>query len=461
MNHSDRTVPDPRRHQAREGLEDQITELAAHINAANYELLMLIGRYDEDKGWADHGLASCAHWLQWRCGTNLGAAREKVRVARALPKLPQIARAFRAGRLSYSKVRAMTRVATPANEGFLLSIAAHGTAHHVEKTVRNYRRCGRLRLLREERQHHAVRELGWYVDGDGCWVLKGRFTPEQGAVISRALEKALDTEFAERTDEHPDVAAETPRGEVEEYLRPHPIATRRADALERLAEAFLAGPSGTASGGDRYLVHIHTESEVLAADGEGVHAECDEIDGGSHVASETSRRMACDASVVQWHEDRNGQPLSIGRKSRTIPPAIRRALQRRDGGCRFPGCSCRRFVDAHHIVHWADGGETALNNLVLLCRRHHRLVHEGGFSVHAGAGGEIWFSYPSGETLPATADGRFRGNARRVRSLIEEKGLEITPATLPPKWTGEVMDYNHAQILLEHYDRGQDPPAKR
>jgi hypothetical protein len=132
------------------------------------------------------------------------------------------------------------------------------------------------------------------------------------------------------------------------------------------------------------------------------------------MSAETSRRLACDAAVVRWHEDANGEPLSIGRKSRTIPPAIRRALHKRDGGCRFPGCSCRRFVDAHHIEHWADGGETSMDNLVLMCRRHHRLVHEGGFGVHRGAGNEIWFSYPGGATLPATADGRFRGHAYPV-----------------------------------------------
>ena len=121
-------VPDMSRHQARERLEDEITELAAHINAANYDLLVLIGRYDEEKGWVQHGLASCAHWLQWRCGTNLGVAREKVRVARALPGLPQISAAFREGRMSYSKVRAMTRVAIPENEACLLNVARHGTA---------------------------------------------------------------------------------------------------------------------------------------------------------------------------------------------------------------------------------------------------------------------------------------------------------------------------------------------
>jgi hypothetical protein len=252
--------------------------------------------------------------------------------------------------------------------------------------------------------------------------------------------------FEEQRDEHPDVTAETPRGGVEEDQRQMPIATRRADALERLAEAFVGGESGVVTGGDRHLVNLHVEAETLRVDGEEASAECDEC---GDVSAETSRRMACDAAVVKWHEGENGEPLSIGRRSRTIPPAIRRALQRRDGGCRFPGCSCSRFVDAHHIVHWADGGETAMDNLVLLCRRHHRLVHEGGFGVHRGAGSEIGFSYPGGDTLPASADGRFRGNARRVCSLSEDKALDITPRTLPPDWAGEIMDYNYAQGLLE------------
>jgi hypothetical protein len=201
-------VPDMSRHLARERLEDRITELAAHIAAATCELLVLIGRYDAEKGWVQHGMASCAHWLQWRCGTNPGAAREKVRVARALPGLPQISEAFREGRVSYSKVRAMTRVATPENESCLLNIARYGTAAQLEQVVRNYRMCERLKLLNEAREAHALRELNWQIDEDGYWVLKGRFTPEQGAVIRQALEKAMGAMFDERRDEHPDVSAD-------------------------------------------------------------------------------------------------------------------------------------------------------------------------------------------------------------------------------------------------------------
>jgi len=428
--------PDPQHFHDLERLEDDITELAAHIHAATFQLLELLAVYDEQQGWAQHGLNSCAHWLQWKCGTNLGAAREKVRVARALPNLPQISAAFRKGCVSYSKVRAMTRVATRKNEDFLLGVARHGTAAHVETVVRNYRLHQRREALEIENERYAGRELGWFTDADGLWVLKGRFTPEQGALIRTALEGVLDDLFEEGRNEAEGVSAETS----------DPIATRRADALERMAESYLSGNKDDRSGGDRYLVHVHTDSDTLCEDGEGATAECE---GCGHVSAETSRRMACDASVVHWRESASGEPLSIGRKTRSIPPALRRALQRRDGGCRFPGCSCRRFVDAHHIVHWADGGDTSMNNLVLLCRRHHRLVHEGGFGVQMGPGGEVCFSYPDGAALPAAADGRFRGNVVALYVTHARNGLGITSRTMRPNWDGEHMDADLAQLAMQ------------
>ena len=427
-------------------LENKITELAAHINAATFQLLKLIGQYDEQQGWGNHGVASCAHWLQWQCGTNIGSAREKVRVARALPELPKISKSFSKGRISYSKVRAMTRVATPKNEKFLLSIARHGTAAHVEKVVSNYSRGKRLEILFAENNRHAHRELSWYMDGDGMWVFKGKFTAEQGALIKKALEGAMEDLFEEQRNEPADISAETPPSVNPIEVKPYPIATRRADALERVAETFLAGEKGERSGGDRYLVNIHTEVETLTANGEGAESECEDC---GNVSAETSRRMACDASVVHWRETKSEEPLNIGRKSRTIPPAIRRALKRRDYGCRFPGCTCSKFVDAHHIQHWADGGVTSMSNLVLLCRRHHRLVHEGGFEVQTLPDGEIWFIYPDGRTLPAAPDGRFRGNAEAIRVDNRNNGLDITSETLPPLWRGEIMDQDLAQLGMQ------------
>ncbi len=222
--------------------------------------------------------------------------------------------------------------------------------------------------------------------------------------------------------------------------RSEPISQRRADALVRMAEGYLS-KSGAAYSGDRYLVHVHTDMETLNADGTGAESEVEE---GGNVSTETSRRLSCDAGVVHWLENKKGEPLSVGRKTRTIPPAIRRALKRRDGGCRFPGCTCNRFVDAHHITHWADGGETSLNNLVLLCRRHHRMVHEEGFGIHSRADGQFYFTDPQGHHLPDAAESRFSGNVFALTTENSRSGIRITPQTGECRWGGEVMDDNDA-----------------
>ena len=427
------------------GLADEITQLSAHLDASTYQLLKLIAEFDEREGWGGVGIKSCAHWLNWKCGMNLGAAREKVRVARSLPGLPNISTALREGRVSYSKVRAMTRMATPKNEDALLEVALSGTASHVEQQVRLYRKTKRFEALEKENDRHKQRELNWYQDDDGSWVFKGRLTPEQGALISKALEAAMDQLFEEQKKVPKDVSAET-------QIKPDqamsdPVAARRADALERVAEGFLADAKDDHSGGDRYLVNIHTEIETLKADGEGAESEIEEH--GS-VSAETSRRVACDCSIVHWHEDQKGEPLNIGRKSRSIPPAIRRALKRRDNGCRFPGCTCTRFVDAHHIHHWVDGGETSMDNLVLLCRNHHRLVHEGGFGVHTGPNRAINFTLPNGKVIPRGPETRFRGNVLVLKAWNKSRGLNITPETLIPAWYGDRMDKNMAvEALLQ------------
>jgi len=421
-----------------EQLENQITELAAHIHAATYRLLELIREYDDAHGWAGPGMNSCAHWLNWKCGINLGAAREKVRVAHALVTLPKISEKFRLGEVSYSKVRAMTRVGTPENEEYLLQIARHGSASHVERLVRHYRKVKRIEALELENERHAVRQLDWYFDDDDSLVLKGRFTPEQGLLIKKVLESIMDEDFLEQQG----VPAETSVDELKP--RSEPISQRRADALVRMAEGYLS-KGGTSNSGDRYLVHVHTDVETLKANGTGAESE---IDDCCNVSAETSRRISCDAGIVHWLENKEGETLNIGRKTRTIPPAIRRALNRRDHGCRFPGCTCSRFVDAHHITHWADGGETSLNNLVLLCRRHHRLVHEGGFGVHRHADGQINFADQQGKHLPQTGDTRFRGNVFALTAQNGQASIQINPLTNENQWDGTRIDDDLALLCL-------------
>ena len=423
-------------------LEDGITELSAHIHAATYRLLEMIREYDECKGWSQPGLRSCAHWLNWKCGISLGAAREKVRVAHALENLPLITKAFREGRVSFSKVRAVTRVATPENEDYLMMIARHGTAAHVERLVRHYRGVERSEALRKENQRHDFRELRIYPIEDGSYILKGRLTPEQGALLKKALEYGMDEDFEEQKN----VPAET-----SDEKNPTPnFAARRADALVRMAEAYLSGSSKQSEGGDRYLVNIHTDADTLKADGEGAEAE---IEDCGCVPAETARRVSCDAGVVHWLVNTEGEPLNVGRKTRTIPPAIRRALKRRDGGCRFPGCTCTRFVDAHHIRHWADGGETSMENLVLLCRHHHRLVHEGGFNVEKRSGNRIQFVNESGRVIPQNGEKRSRGNVLTLRTAHAESGIDITSDTTVTLWRGEVMDDQLAVEALLRRDR--------
>lgn len=407
-------------------LEDEITELAAHLNAATWRLLTLIREFDERHGWSGAGLKSCAHWLNWKCGIDLGAAREKVRVAHALNGLPQISSALRGGRVSFSKVRAMTRVATPQNEDYLLMIAGHGTASHVERLVRNYRKVKRSEALARSNQHHALRELTWYIDDDGSYVLKARLAPEQGARIAQALDAAMENVSAE-TSFHGEAA-------IHEET---PIAARRADALERIADHYLTSDESLVTGGDRCTLHIHTDMSTLKADGDGAESELAE---GGCISAETSRRLACDCGVVHWLEDTSGTALDIGRRTRSIPPAIRRALDRRDSGCRFPGCTARHYVDAHHIRHWADGGETRLDNLLLLCRHHHRLVHEGGYGLEMKVAGEPAFTAPNGKLIPGGPDTRFRGNVFALTTGNRRERIEIGPRTGVPYWCGERMD---------------------
>jgi len=427
-------------------IEDQITELAAHIHAATFQLLELIREFDEREGWSGPGLRSCAHWLNWKIGLSLGAAREKVRVAHALKVLPMISDDFRQGRISFSKVRAMSRVATPETEEYLLMIARHGTASHVEKLVSQFRKVKRIEAMEAEEQRHDLRELDWHVDDDGSYVFKARLTPEQGERVVKAIESAMDEEFEERKN----VSAETSDRPAIDPAS-DPVAQRRADALARVAEGFLGGEAGT-SGGERTTIQLHTDADTLRRDGEGAESR---LDSGANVSAETSRRLACDCAVVHWHEENTGETLNIGRRTRSIPPAIRRALQKRDHGCRFPGCTAHKHVDAHHIEHWADGGETKMDNLVLLCRHHHRLVHEGGYGVRMTGKGTPKFTDPTGRTIPHVAETRFRGNVVALRRRNDRAGLEITPDTAIPLWEGEKMDDSMALEALLWLESGQ------
>ena len=362
-------------------LKDELATLAAHLYAGTCRWLELVGELDRRGSWTQDGCGSCAAWLAWRCALTPRSAREHVRVARRLPELPETHAAFARGELSYAKVRALTRVATAQNEDELLALARACTAAQLERTVRAFRRVSTAEAC--EQQEDAYLSLSW--NPDGSLDLHGRLAPDDGALVLRALESVRDSLWRSGGSAEP---------------RPARQASN-AEALVAVADAALAHGDESRTGGERYQVVVHADEAALSHDGDG---GC-ELDDGSALAPETVRRLACDASVVQH-----------GRRSRTIPSALRRALQRRDRGCRFPGCENHRFVDAHHVDHWAQGGETTLHNLVLLCRRHHRAVHEGGYRVD----GERRFYYPWGgqiHAVPRLPRGQLEELAERNREL--------------------------------------------
>jgi Domain of unknown function (DUF222) len=236
-------------------LGDEIAELSAHLDAATARLLDLIREFDRRGGWGN-GFRSCAAWLSWRVGLEPGAARERVRVAHALETLPRLAQALARGELSYAKVRALTRVATPEIEERLLAVGRAGTAEHVERIVRGWRRMDRKAEADEDAQRHVRRGLHVYQDEDGMVVIRGRLAPEVGAVVVQALNAARDTLYHQRRhqtfDAPLDPAVETP-----------PLAQQQADALALIAETALHQGLDPGAPGERYQVVVHVDAPVL------------------------------------------------------------------------------------------------------------------------------------------------------------------------------------------------------
>jgi 5-methylcytosine-specific restriction endonuclease McrA len=434
--YSPSVVPTPEHIAELDRLGDEIAELSAHLDAATARLLDLIREFDARGGW-NNGCRSCADWLSWRVGLGKGAARDHVRVARALGTLPRIARAFACGEISYSKVRAVTRVATPETEERLLGVARSGTAVHVERIVRGWRQMDRKAEAEESARHDKSRAVRVYHDDDGTVVIRGRLAPEVGAVLLRALEAARETLYQRSRAEVP---ANDPAQDVPSWEQ------QQADALALLAETALHQGLDPGAPGERYQVVVHVDAAVLAdADQAGQSV----LEDGVRVPAGTSQRLACDASRVVMRHDEDGNLVEIGARTRTIPPSLRRALQHRDHGCRFPGCGFR-FGQGHHIQHWANGGPTTLSNLALLCRRHHRSVHEDGYTVERQPDGTLEVRRPDGQLLddvpapPAVP----HDPAEALREAHAAYGLRIHPRTAMPNWDGHGLNVGWAIDVL-------------
>ncbi len=399
-------------------LGDEIAALAAQLEAGEYRLITKIGEFDAQSGYAREGALSCAHWLSYRVGLGLGPAREKVRVARVLPKFPLIAKAFEAARVSYSKVRAITRVATPENEALLVDMATSAPASVLETLCRRFR--GVLEAERETPEEADERRtVVVHHTGEGRLRLSVELDADEGARLLAALDLARF-----------DVSAETPH--------------TRADALMVLVESFLAEGARSRTGGTPTEVRLHVTEDELENGGGFI-----ENVGCVGVSAETSRRLACDAAVVEVACDAAGRVLRTGRRTRSVPTGMRRALEIRDQHrCAFPSCTHTRFLDAHHIEHWVDGGATELDNLVLLCRRHHTFVHEVGYRIERDAQGTKFVApgkppIPTRSPLPESPSEPIE---RLAEAHADRGGLALGALSLMPQnWGGARAD--HAWIV--------------
>jgi hypothetical protein len=418
-------------------LDDAIRTCARQMNVETYRMLMLVREFDDRFGWKQWGFRNCAEWLAWRCELSSSAAYERVRTAQALREMPAIAGAFEQGRLSYSKVRALTRVVEYHDEAALLDYALRVSAPQLEERCREIRNsapetstAGAWRAW----EHRSLKILRNAARGTMRIVVE--MPLEDGEVIAQAIERVADAGDAAIGLEF--AAARKAAGVRDSGdAAANGWCAQQADALLAIAKASLAGGADrgdatqahAAPAADHYQVVVHIDDSVLRG---GL--------GRSDLPVDTVKRLTCDGSVVTIVEDERGTPLDVGRKQRTVSTPLKRALWSRDRGCTFPGCRNVRYVDAHHIRHWANGGDTSAENLTLLCSHHHRLVHEGGFGIRRNSDDEIYFVRPDGRVIP-------RSGYRREDMEDELVGAECSSSSAE-KWLSSAEVRSSAEECL-------------
>ena len=443
-----------------EALGEQIAEMAAHIDAAMHRLLTAIREFDQANGWYAQGALSCAHWLTWRIGWDLRTSREKLRVARKLADLPAVDEEFRTGAVSYSQARAISRVANGENEKLWVEYAKRMPASGLDKLCRAFQSVQGYADGASTTTAAPLRRFTRRTLDHGMVKLELVLTNDEAAIVWAAINAVREQKPAPSTEQTPAGPraagtsggapilsgphdAKTPAKFVPPPAEsPEARATRRADAFMKIMHSHVRGDRP-----QRTPVEIIVTVPHGSLHGSAEPSDLATFADGDVMATSTAQRLCCDAGVVIAMVNDKGQPLSVGRKTRTIPPAIKRALLVRDQTCRFPGCSHRSFVDGHHIEHWANGGKTALGNLILLCTAHHRLLHEGNFRVESD-GADGWHFYdernrrivpqPVRVTIQPTAPPSAHG-IDRLRA--DNADLDITADSHATMWTGENIDY--------------------
>jgi hypothetical protein len=394
--------------------EDDLATLSAHLSAATARLIELVWQL-HDEGDSD----DLARFLSWRCGITGREAREYVRVAEALQELPATRAAFSRGELTFTKVRALTRVATASSEEGLLELAEALTASQLERALRAFRRVA----ASDVREAHELEFVDYFFEEDGSLYLRARLAAEDGTLLVKALEAARERVVERRREERAAARSDAGASAASADHTLQPPRSTHVEALLNVAEASFSAFDEQRVERARLVVHV--DAAALSADGRGRS----ELEDGPVISPETARRLGCDAELVAQVE-RDGLPVSAGRRRRTVPPALRRLLAARDRDtCCFPGCERRRHLQAHHRQHWAHGGETSLGNLVLLCFHHHRLVHEGGYTIEDDPADGLRFRNRHG-VLCSTAPPR--PPPARADALLAENhrlGLNIGPRT--------------------------------
>ena len=557
------TIASPVTNRSIDDLEEEIISLAQHMNQDEYRFLVMVREFDIRQGWRAYQFNNCAEWLNMKCGISPGTAREKVRVALALLDLPQCSEGFAKGKLSYSKVRAMTRAANVFNEATLVDYALNATAHQVEEHCRRLRNADRRQSTPDARRAWQARSLKRTCHPDGTMSIYIELPREQGDLVMKALEMAMAAEAGDTADEayqmyadadaagqgdkvndkagvavgqtsdtadqankdclahavdEADVAvdktgktadqankagqahaagktdvkagvAEDQTGNTAdlankagqahaadgkdgqthaadgkagqahaagkaaadktdqaddlsqaqaEYQQSNAFFARQADALVAVARGYLSGNGGEkrAKSGN-YQVVVNVDAAALQDKG-----------GMSDLPVESVRRIACDADLVEVTRDAKGNLLNLGRKHRVVSPQLKRALLARDKCCTYPSCSHEQYLEAHHVMHWADGGETSLANTTILCSQHHRLLHEGGFTIHKNFAGEWYFRTSDGKVLPEAPVYKPVEYDSKRDEILEDTKVKV-PQTLPVAPVHKSEDYDASRDAPE------------
>jgi len=385
-------------------VERRLSELAAHTHAAMAELARLAAEFNDLEGWCGEGIRSFSHWLTINAGFAPHTGDELLRVGVALQTLPHIRAAFAGGQLSFDSVRELSRVATSEDEDLWLEVATAATGAQLARICRACRRVLDLDTLKHADEQMNRRGMWSHVEDDGMLQLRALLLPEEGALVSAAIEGAARQADAERKalqSAGPTVDSEggAPSSTRDAVPDPadEPWAARRADTLVAVCEHALARDGGALLSDPAalpMLVHV----DVGALTGQDLEGRR-HLEGGPVLSAATIRRLGCDASVIAITE-REGTPINVGRSRRILPRALRRAVQGRDRTCRFPGCAVpAQKTHAHHIEHWADGGPTDLANLVSLCHFHHRRLHDGAYQIRGDPDAGVVFERPDGRPI--------------------------------------------------------------